>query len=393
MDHRAHSYERLDGGALGKGSKFRENLEVSGQKIDAELEITAFDPPHRAESRTEIRGIDVISTYELTPSGSGTRLTQTIEATGGGLKGRVLIPVIQPHLEKKLDADLAALAALLAERRGLRSGREAVIFARMAAAPVPERAPAVAHGQDEAEYFLGELRDIRAEIVRLDGLLQRILAAGQPGLDAALADELRQVRLPDAARLAARVDAVEQSSESLKAERGDESATRSMCCSTPPTIGRPPMRPSALPRKPPRRPPTSRARSCRRRVSRCRHVARHLGQMHIGEALDFEREFADELPEPAQRAEILGWLARHPLAVDGVVDLDKGLIWRASGNARHPAGDLARAGPHGRGGGRRPLGAELPGGDWPFADERKVLAARVPRRDAGRDPRALPGSS
>ena len=109
-----HSYERLDGGALGKGSKFRENLEVSGQKIDAELEITAFDPPHRAESRTEIRGIDVISTYELTPSGSGTRLTQTIEASGGGLKGRVLIPVIQPHLEKKLDADLAALRALLA---------------------------------------------------------------------------------------------------------------------------------------------------------------------------------------------------------------------------------------------------------------------------------------
>ena len=107
------SYERLDGGALGKGSKFRENLEVSGQKIDAELEITAFEPPHRAESRTEIRGIDVTSTYELTPSGAGTRLTQTIEASGGGLKGRVLIPVIQPHLEKKLDADLAALASLL----------------------------------------------------------------------------------------------------------------------------------------------------------------------------------------------------------------------------------------------------------------------------------------
>src|SRR5215218_4758268 len=92
----------------------------------------------------------------------------------------------------------------------------------MAAAPVPESALAAPHGQDETEYVLGELRDVRAEIVRLDGLLQRILAAGQPGLDAALADELRQVRLPDAARLAARVDAVEQSSESLKAQRGDE---------------------------------------------------------------------------------------------------------------------------------------------------------------------------
>ena len=108
-----NGYERLDDGPLGTGSRFREQLEVSGQQIDTELEITAYDPPRGAETRTEIRGIDVISTYTLQPSGGGTRLTQTVEATGGGLKGRVLIPIIQPHLEKKLDADLAALKALL----------------------------------------------------------------------------------------------------------------------------------------------------------------------------------------------------------------------------------------------------------------------------------------
>jgi uncharacterized protein YndB with AHSA1/START domain len=107
-------YERLDDGPLGKGARFRQRLEVSGQRIDAELEVTAYDPPRRAETRTEIRGIDVISTYELEPAGGGTRLTQSVEAKGGGLKGRVLIPVIQPHLERKLDADLAALRALLA---------------------------------------------------------------------------------------------------------------------------------------------------------------------------------------------------------------------------------------------------------------------------------------
>jgi uncharacterized protein YndB with AHSA1/START domain len=109
-----HRYDRLDGGALGQGSKFRENLEVSGQKIDAVLELTAYDPPRGAASRTEIRGIDVRFTYELAPNGGGTRLTQTVEASGGGLKGRVLIPMIQPYLERKLDADLAALASLLA---------------------------------------------------------------------------------------------------------------------------------------------------------------------------------------------------------------------------------------------------------------------------------------
>ena len=109
-----HRYERLDAGALGRGSRFQENLEVSGQKIDAVLELTAYDPPRRAETRTQIRGVDVAFTYELTPNGGGTHLTQSVEASGGGLKGRVLIPMIQPHLERKIEADLAALASLLA---------------------------------------------------------------------------------------------------------------------------------------------------------------------------------------------------------------------------------------------------------------------------------------
>jgi carbon monoxide dehydrogenase subunit G len=109
-----HEYERLGSGPLAKGARFRERLQVSGQNIDTELEVTAYDPPSSAESRAKIRGIDVISTYDLQPSGAGTRLTQTVEATGGGISGRLLIPVIQPHLERKLEADLAALKALLA---------------------------------------------------------------------------------------------------------------------------------------------------------------------------------------------------------------------------------------------------------------------------------------
>ena len=45
-------YERLDGGALGwLGRGSRQNLEVSGQKIDAVLEVTAYDPPVAPRSR------------------------------------------------------------------------------------------------------------------------------------------------------------------------------------------------------------------------------------------------------------------------------------------------------------------------------------------------------
>ena len=42
-----NGYERLDDGPLRTGSRFREQLEVSGQQIDTELEITAYDPPRR----------------------------------------------------------------------------------------------------------------------------------------------------------------------------------------------------------------------------------------------------------------------------------------------------------------------------------------------------------
>jgi hypothetical protein len=239
------------------------------------------------------------------------------------------------------------------------------MFGSMAAAPVPESAPPLPHGQDEGEYFLGELRDVRAEIVRLDGVLRGVLAGG----------EVPALRLPDAARLAARVDAVEQSSESLKAQRGDElrylinalldaadhwpsadapeqAATRAALA-----VG-----------------DLSRALVQAARITLPDRLRQHLTQLHVGEALDFEREFADELPEPAQRAEILAWLASHPRAVDGIVDPVKGLIWRASEShavrlATWLAPVLTVAAVAGA------LWAlTLPGGDWPFADDGKVLA-------------------
>jgi len=105
-------YERLDSGPLGRGSRFRQRLEVSGQRFPVEMEITEYDPPRAATSRFEVRGIDVVSTYTLS---GATTLTQSIDASGGGLKGRLLIPMLQPHLERKLETDLARLRDLLSQ--------------------------------------------------------------------------------------------------------------------------------------------------------------------------------------------------------------------------------------------------------------------------------------
>ena len=109
-------YERLDSGPLARGARFRQKLEVSGQRFTVEMEVTEYDAPRSAASSFEIRGVDVVTRYALAETGGATRLTQSVEASGGGIKGRIFIPMIQPHLERKLEADLAALKQRLAQQ-------------------------------------------------------------------------------------------------------------------------------------------------------------------------------------------------------------------------------------------------------------------------------------
>jgi hypothetical protein len=102
-------YERLDDGPLGRGSRVRQVLEVSGRTIDVEMEVTAYEPPSGAQTRFSTNGIEVVSSYALEAAGAGTRLTQSIEARPSGLAARMLVPVVQPRLEQKLTEDLERL--------------------------------------------------------------------------------------------------------------------------------------------------------------------------------------------------------------------------------------------------------------------------------------------
>jgi carbon monoxide dehydrogenase subunit G len=106
-------YERLDDGPLGRGSRVRQVLEISGRTIDVELELTGYEPPSAAQTRFSTNGIDVVSSYALEAMGAGTRLTQSLEAKAGGFSARLLLPVVQPRLEEKLAQDLERLRAQL----------------------------------------------------------------------------------------------------------------------------------------------------------------------------------------------------------------------------------------------------------------------------------------
>jgi carbon monoxide dehydrogenase subunit G len=103
------SYSRLDGGSLGQGSRVRQVLDISGRRIDVEMQITRYDPPSGAETRFSTNGIEVVNSYALEATGAGTRLTQAVDAKPSGLTARMLVPIIQPRLEEKVTQDLERL--------------------------------------------------------------------------------------------------------------------------------------------------------------------------------------------------------------------------------------------------------------------------------------------
>jgi hypothetical protein len=71
-------------------------------------------------------------------------------------------------------------------------------------------------------------------------------------------------------------------------------------------------------------------------VSRCGYltiparVGEHLEGLRIGQSLDFNATFQDELPQATDRQEELKYLREHPAAIDGVVDVRMGRIFKAS---------------------------------------------------------------
>ncbi len=63
-------------------------------------------------------------------------------------------------------------------------------------------------------------------------------------------------------------------------------------------------------------------------------VNEHLRQLRIGQALDFHRDFADELPAREDRDKLLQMMRSHPAEIDGVVDVEHGVIHKTATSRR-----------------------------------------------------------
>jgi uncharacterized protein YndB with AHSA1/START domain len=101
-------------GAVGPGSRIHQRLVVGGQTFDVTMEVVRYEPPREAQTRFSTNGVDIEASYTLAPDGAGTRLTQSLEAKARSLTARLVVPAVQPRLERKLIGDLERLQALLA---------------------------------------------------------------------------------------------------------------------------------------------------------------------------------------------------------------------------------------------------------------------------------------
>jgi carbon monoxide dehydrogenase subunit G len=97
---------------LGNGAHVVQTLSVAGG-LKLDLEITRYDPPRAVESFAETNGVKLSIAYSLRPNGAGTRLTQSLDAKASGITARMLIPVVQSRLEKKLVDDLDRLRGVV----------------------------------------------------------------------------------------------------------------------------------------------------------------------------------------------------------------------------------------------------------------------------------------
>jgi len=109
-------YEPVEPGPLRVGSRIRQELVVSGQRLAFDLEVTELAPPQRAVLRFEGSGFKAANEYGLAAADGGTRVTWVVSGDTTSFKAKLIAPMVQAKLQEKLDGDLVRLRALLEEQ-------------------------------------------------------------------------------------------------------------------------------------------------------------------------------------------------------------------------------------------------------------------------------------
>ena len=100
-------------GPLAMGSTALVVRDVMGQRVEAPLTVSAYDPPRRLAVTTTISGVRAEATLDLAPAEAGTRIDFAMEIRAGGLKA-FMEPMIASAARGEVGASLERLRARFA---------------------------------------------------------------------------------------------------------------------------------------------------------------------------------------------------------------------------------------------------------------------------------------
>jgi carbon monoxide dehydrogenase subunit G len=100
-------------GPLGNGTAIKQVISIGGSHITLNMTVGEYAPPSRAVVSFSTNGVDVVNTYTVEATDGGSRVTQGLDAKASSFTARMLIPVVQGRLEKKVSDDLETLRVVL----------------------------------------------------------------------------------------------------------------------------------------------------------------------------------------------------------------------------------------------------------------------------------------
>jgi carbon monoxide dehydrogenase subunit G len=101
-------------GPLANGTAIKQVISIGGSHITLNMKVDSYQPPTAAVVSFSTNGVDITNTYTVEANGDGgARVTQGLDASPSSFTARMLIPVVQGRLEKKVTDDLEKLREVL----------------------------------------------------------------------------------------------------------------------------------------------------------------------------------------------------------------------------------------------------------------------------------------
>ena len=104
---------RTPPGPVGPGTRWQMRVPVQGKTRDVTLDLTALDPPHRADLTAAIEGMRLSGTVAVSAIPGGTRIDLTVDADAKGFAGRMVLKAVslaQGQIERTIQTRVSNMA-------------------------------------------------------------------------------------------------------------------------------------------------------------------------------------------------------------------------------------------------------------------------------------------